>query len=157
MRNRAYWSWEYAIAIAGSVLTGGLLITLLTSCATPYVPVVVIPTSKAQGWTVCDQKGNPAIVYYNSVPPDYERFLLLHEWVHVSQVRRDGDCRRFLRKYAASELVRMESEAEAECVVVALAIIEGYPVDTRALWEYFAQSYPNTSEEERAQALSCVP
>lgn len=151
------WGWEYAVFLAGMVLTGGLLITLFASCATTYVPVIRIPVgSDALGWTVCDDDGHAAILYLDSVPPTYFRYLMLHEYVHISQIRREGDCKRFIAKYAGSEKVRMESEAEAECVVVAVATMDGYPVDLKALWDYFKQKYPNTSEEDRQSALSCA-
>lgn len=155
-KNLSYWSWEYTIFIAGVVLTGGLLITLFTACATQYVPVIKVPTSNALGWTVCDDDGNPAILYLDTTPPNYKRYLLLHEWTHIAQVRAHGDCKDFMLKYSASESMRLEIEAEAECVVYAFAWAEGKPIDPQELWEFFRQRHPNLSVGELKTALYCL-
>lgn len=159
-KPKAYYSWEYAIFISGVVLTGGLIITLLAGCVTvkrDYVPVIEVPTdNNVLGWTTCDQAGNIVILYKETVDPNYFRYLMLHENVHVWQIRKYGDCEEFMKAYSASKSMQLQIEGEAECVTLAFARAEGYYINLSVVFTYYKVKYKDLPEEEVLEALYCM-
>lgn len=157
MRTHNRWSWEYAIFLAGLVLTGGLLITLLTACAPRYIPVIPVPTDEnILAWTTCDQQGNIAVLYYENPDTTLLKYILLHEQTHVMQIKNFGDCFAFMRKYQAEKAFQLEIEAEAECTALALALAEGYYIDLSEIFAFYRQRFTTFTEEEVLRAFYCM-
>lgn len=84
----------------------------------PYVAVV--PLAASGGITIgqvqCDRgAGYPYIQIDTTLTPEETAAVLIHENIHVAQVRAYGSCRAFAARYEADTTFRLQVEADAYC------------------------------------------
>lgn len=86
----------------------------------PYAAVLVLADTAdhSLGRTGCDLNGQPVIWLHRGLPPERVAAVLLHERVHVEQMRAYVDgCFEFAERYRSDAAFKLRAEAEAFCVV----------------------------------------
>lgn len=157
-------------AVSALLVWGAVTAILLTaSCAHQKVPVVLVNMTGVLGQTTCDSSGN-TVVLVNMADPARANaygveYITLHEQIHVSQIqkihiaqiKREGDCRAFMRKYNEDKNFAFQMEAEAYCGELEFRVLKGW--DRNQLWTslvaHFKGLYDWLTVEQIVEKLPC--
>lgn len=97
-----------------------------------YVPVIMIDNADGVTWlgqTRCDVAGHPFILLNPRMAPEQVPWIVSHEKIHVAQSEAAGGCERFVKRYMADSLFRLQTEATAFCQVYKAQLTAGASFD----------------------------
>lgn len=144
-------------------LVGWAVFTIcITGCAPKRVPVVWANLSGPYlGFTTCDTTGQVVILLNASDEVNMADYglghVLLHEQIHVTQVAREGSCRKFMKKYNEDKKFAFDIEAEAYCGELEFRVLKGASRVTlfANLVRHMKTMAPFWTPEQVAEALPC--
>lgn len=104
------------------LLLGAVLMLLTCDLSAQTVRATKVDMDRYAGMVKCDKEGNIEILVSTSVPPHGIREVMLHEGVHVLQIRnqiaRYGSCQGAYDALVGNLHLLMTHEVEAYCVVL---------------------------------------
>ncbi len=148
-----------------------VVLRLLAGCApTPQVVTVVVPSiailpldssDDALGRTGCDLMGQPVIFLNGKLTESSKSWVLVHERIHVAQVRAfKGGCEAFSKKYISDSTFKLRVELEAFCQVYLAQVSLGNkpsPDIQGIVWRIMNKYQSEYTEVEVRKYLDCEP
>lgn len=105
-----------ACCAIGCAVASPRVVTLVV----PYVPILPLePTNhRWLGAASCDLQGEPVIWLHPALSDEVRPWVLLHERVHIEQMKAFGGCILFDARIKRDSMFRLHVESEAYCNVL---------------------------------------